>query len=356
MALRAPPAVDAEGRIFLHFQDRLLALREKDGKAVVDWEYVTGARVPGPIVIAPDGSLRLHARDGCLHAVFPEEGKQLWPPVYLGEPLGYAAPLVDAVGNTYISVLDGGLLRVDDNGRCEKDRPYFRTRQKLNSTGAIHRGVLYIGSDDGYVFAIELGDRRGRNRFDHAAEQGHAGWFINSALALAEDGTIIVAGRDDNLYGFAPNGATAWKTAMPGQLLGSPVIDSHGHVYVGISQSQRGQPSRGKLLSVDGHSHKIRWQYDAEDAVESTPILGDDNVVYFGDNAGVIHAVDLGGVGKWKARVHSAVRSAGMLVAPGKVAFGLDDETLVVLNCSSQKLPDAGWPSLAVTRRPSGTP
>ncbi|MDZ7617394.1 MAG: PQQ-binding-like beta-propeller repeat protein, partial [Patescibacteria group bacterium] len=266
VAMRAPPAVDAAGRIFVHFQDRLLAIRPSGDKPVVDWEYVTGARVPGPIVLGKDGSLRLHARDGYLHAVHPEDGRQLWPPVCVGDPLGYAAPLVDAVGNTYISALDGGLLRVDDDGRCEKTRPYFRTRQKLNSTGAIHHGVLYIGSEDGYVFAIELGDRNGRNRFDHAAEQGHAGWFVNSALALADDGTVVVAGRDDHLYGFSPSGSAAWKTSVPGQMLGSPVLDARGHVYVGITQAERGQPSRGKLLSIDGNSHKIRWQYDADDA------------------------------------------------------------------------------------------
>lgn len=335
VALRAPPAVGTAGHIFLHFQDRLFAIRQSDGKPVVDWEYVTGARVPGPIMIAADGSLRIHARDGYLHAIFPDDGRQLWPPVHVGEPLGYAAPLIDAVGSTYISALDGGLLRVNENGQCEKTRPYFRTRQKLNSTGIIHCGVLYIGSEDGYVFAIELGDRHGRNRFDHAAEHGHAGWFINSALALAEDGTIVVAGRDDNLYGFRPNGTTAWKTAMPGQMLGSPVLDARGHVYVGIAQSLRGQPSRGKLLSIDGNSHKIRWQYDADDAVESTPVIGDDEMIYFGDNAGTIHAVDLRGSAKWKAKVHAPVRSAGALIAPGRVAFGLEDETLMVLNCSS---------------------
>ncbi len=322
-------------------------MKPSDDRPLVEWEYVTGARVPGPIMVAADGSLRLHAADGFLHAVFPDDGKQLWAPVHVGEPLGYAAPLVDAVGNTYISALEGGLLRVDEAGRCDRARPYLRSRQKLNSTGIIHRGVLYIGSEDGYVFAVELADDRGRNRFDHTAEQGHAGWFINSALAMSDDGTIVVAGRDDNLYGFAPNGKTAWKTAMPGQMLGSPVLDPRGHVYVGIAEARRGQPSRGKLLSVDGNSHKIRWQYDAHDAVESTPVIGDDETIYFGDNAGVIHAVDTHGAGKWKAKVHAPVSSAGMLVGPGQVAFGLEDETLVVLQCTSQDLPDTGWPKLA---------
>ena len=141
---------------------------------------------------------------------------------------------------------------------------------------------------------------------------------------------------------------------MPGQMLGSPVLDARGHVYVGVAQSQRGKPPQGKLISVDGNSHKIRWQYDADDATESTPVIGDDEMVYFGDNGGTIHAVDLRGTPKWKAKVHAPVRSAGTLVGPGQLAFGLEDETLVVLNCSSQKLPETGWPKLAWTPRQGG--
>ena len=70
------------------------------------------------------------------------------------------------------------------------------------------------------------------------------------------------------------------------------------------------------------------------------------NLVYFGDNAGVIHAVDFRGQGQWTARVEAPVRSAGTILAPGRVAFGLDNETLMVLKCSSQGLAQTGWPKI----------
>ena len=89
---------------------------------------------------------------------------------------------------------------------------------------------------------------------------------------------------------------------MPGQMLGSPVLDRYGHIYVGVSQLPRGYESRGLLVCLDGNSHKIRWEYRAAGAVESTPVIGDDDVIYFGDNAGAIHAVDFLGNGLWTAR------------------------------------------------------
>ena len=97
------------------------------------------------------------------------------------------------------------------------------------------------------------------------------------------------------------------------------------------------------LVSVDGNSHKIRWEYAAAAAVESTPVIGDDGLLYFGDNAGVIHALDFRGQMQWTARVEAPVRSAAAMLAPQRLAFGLDDETLVVL-----RVRPPGW------RRPAG--
>jgi len=348
MPLSGAPAIDATGRIFIHLHDKLVALEEKDGRAQVVWEYVTGSRAPGPTVVAPDGTLRLHCSDGTLHCL-NFDGKQVYPPALVGEPLGYAAPVADEDGNTWISAVDGGLIKVDAEGRTPKAGRYFRSRQKFDAGGVIHRGVLYIGSEDGYLFAVELGDHKGKNLWDHAAEQGYTGWYIHSSPAITADGNVVVAGRDEHVYGFAPNGKQLWKTPVPGQMLASPVIDRHGHVYVGVSQSRRGQQPHGLLLCMDGNSHKVRWQYDAAGPVESTPAIGDDDVIYFGDNTGTIHAIDFAGKPQWTAQVGAAVRSAGTILAPSRLAFGLDDETLIVLTCSSQALAEAGWPKIAKT-------
>jgi len=322
-----------------------LALEEEEGKAKVCWEYVTGSHAPGLIGVAPDGTIRLHCHDGALHCV-SFEGKQEYTPADVGEPLGYAAPIADQDGNTYISNYEGGLTKVDANGKVQKLGRYFRTRQKLDAGGLIYEGVLYIGSEDGYLFAIRLGETKGSNLWDHTAGRGMTGWYIRSSPAVSADGLLVVAGCDERLYGFAPDGKTAWRTAVPGQMLASPVIDRQGQVYVGVSQSKRGQEPRGLLLCVDGNSHKVRWQYQAAGPVESTPVIGDDDLIYFGDNEGTIHAVDFQGKAKWTGKVETSVRSAGTIIAPERLAFGLDNETLVVLKCSSKGLAQAGWPKI----------
>jgi outer membrane protein assembly factor BamB len=346
--LLGAPAVDSAGRIYLHLQGRLVALEERDGHPRVCWDYVTDSHAPGPLGAAPDGTLRLHCSDGCLHCI-SFEGKQVYWPVAVGEPLGYAAPIADADGNTWLSAFDGGLLKIDAQGTLQQPGRYFRSRQKFDSAGIIYQGVLYIGSEDGYLFAIRLDEDKGTSLWDHAAGQGCTGWYIHSSPAGTSQRTIVLAGCDEHLYGFDQAGKTAWKTHMPGQMLASPVIDCRGQIYVGISQSQRGQEPRGVLACVDGNSHKIRWEYQATGPVESTPVVGDDEIVYFGDNAGVIHAVDFQGKPRWTAQVESPVRSAGTILAPGRLAFGLDNETLIVLRCSSGGLAKEGWPKIGRT-------
>jgi outer membrane protein assembly factor BamB len=352
--LRCAPAVDSAGRIFLHVAGRVFALEETEGKAKVAWEYVTGKHAPGPVVVGPDDAVYLHSTDGYLHSIDGVSGKQNWPPAYVGEPLGYAAPVVDQQGNAWISAFDGGLIKVDAQGQVQKGK-FFRTRQKFDSAAILVAGVIYAAAESGYVFAIQADGEQAASLWSHVGELGFTGWCVHSAPAMTDDGILVVAGYEDVLSGFSAGGTPLWRTPMPGQMLGSPVLDRYGHIYAGVSQFPRGLEPRGLLVCLDGNSHKTRWEYWAAGAVESTPVIGDDDVIYFGDNTGTIHAVDFHGNGLWTAQVGSPVRSAGTIVGPERLAFGLDNETLVVLRCSSGGLAPGGWPKIGRTLGQSGT-
>jgi len=350
--IRTAPAVDAGGRVFLQYRDRLVALVEEDGKPKLLWEYVVGSRAPGPVVLGPQDTIRLHCCDGFLHCLDAATGKQVWSPASVGEPLGYAVPVVGRDGSTWVSSHGGGLARVDYQGRIQKP-PFFRSRQKFDSPAVVAEGVLYVGSDLGYLFAIDIRNDHGTNQWNHAIDQGYVG-VVRFAPMVTPDKIVVVAGQDECLYGVAPAGTLVWRTQMPGQILGSPVADRHGQIYLGLCQVPRGMEPRGALVCIDGNSHKVRWEYRTSAPVESTPAVGDDDLIYFGDNAGVIHAIDFFGKGQWTADVGSPVRSAGTFLAPKRLAFGLDNESLVVLDCSSGGLAAEGWPKIGRTLGQNG--
>ena len=350
--LRNAPAVDSGGRIFLQYRDRLVALTEEDKKPKLLWEYVIGTRAPGPVVLGPQDTLRLHCCDGFLHCLDALTGKQIWSPAAVGEPLGYAVPVTDHDGGTWVSAAEGGLARVDSLGRVQKPQ-FFRSRKKFDSPAVVVDGVLYVGSELGYMSAIDISGERGASMWHDGSDQGYVG-VVRSAPIVTSEGILIVAGRDDCLYGVASSGSIVWKTQLHGQILGSPVADRNGHIYLGLTQAPRGAEQRGALSCLDGNSHKVRWEYRTEAPVESTPVIGDDDVIYFGDNGGVIHAVDFSGKSQWTADVGSPVRSAGTFLAPHRLAFGLDNDSLAVLDCSSAGLAAEGWPKFGRTLGQNG--
>jgi outer membrane protein assembly factor BamB len=173
--------------------------------------------------------------------------------------------------------------------------------------------------------------------------QGKTQWFINSAPALAPDSILVVAGRDENLYGFHLDGKQAWKLFIPGQMLASPVIAANGDIFVGVSLVRSGQRDKGKLVCVDGDTHRVRWEYETKGAVESTPVIGDDQIVYFGDNAGWIHALRGDGQSMWRQQVRWPVRSAGNIAGANRLVFGLDNGMMAGFLCSSGGVSKKGW-------------
>jgi len=330
---------------------RLVAFTEHEEEPRELWDYPTRGHIPGSAIVGRDGNIRVHSGDGMLHSIKPD-GQQAFA-AKVGQPLGWASPLVDNDEHTLISAYSGGILKIDANGG-RPNQPFFRSRQKFDSTGVIHQGVLYIGAEDAFVYAIRLAGSRGRNEWNQDKHHGKTEWFINTAIAF-HDGLFVVAGRDEYLYAFDDKGQQIWRVHLRGQMLGSPVIDGEGNIYVGVSLEKRGEESHGTLVCVKGASHAVSWEYDAGAAIESTPVIGDDGMLYFGDNDGVIHAINLDGQRQWTQHVGSPVRSAGTITPSKRVLFGTDRGCLVALACSSSGLAKGGWPKFLGSLEQSGT-
>lgn len=326
---RSGPATDARGRYFFASQNNLIAFLDQGGQLRQIWKYSTGDLIRGVPVVGPDGHIRVHSSDGCLHIV-STEGNRIAVSDKVGEPLGWAAPLVDRNNVTWICGYHGGLYRVEPDGHFTQT-PYFRGKQRFDSTGVIHDQVLYVGAENACVYAIPLGETRGRNTWNQLGEQGRTGWYINAALAIGPGPSIIVSSRDDRLYGFDLQGNRIWSLDMEGQMLGSPTVAADGSIYVGLSIAAGRESPRGAMVRVDGVSHRVRWRHETSAPVESTPVLGAGEMVYFGDNAGVLHALDGEGRSVWSEKVVAAIRSRGTMIGTDRVVFGMENGQFVVV-------------------------
>jgi hypothetical protein len=74
---------------------------------------------------------------------------------------------------------------------------------------------------------------------------------------------------------------------------------------------------------------ELKWRFEAEGAVGTTPSLGADGTVYFGTDGEVLYAVE-GATGepKWRYRVRGGVASAPAIGPDGTVYFSSHDWTL----------------------------
>ncbi len=172
----------------------------------------------------------------------------------------------------------------------------YTTGGAISSSASIENGVLYIGSQDKNIYALN-------------AENGAFLWKfatkapVESSVAVA-DGKVFTGGDDGYVYCLNANtGALQWQTFVNGDLpftFGNLVLKSSpavvgDRVYVGSLDSY--------LYALDANNGDIVWKFKAEGPVESSP-AADGNAVYFTaeePNAGAFYKINAAtGALEWK--------------------------------------------------------
>ena len=160
-------------------------------------------------------------------------------------------------------------------------------------------GTLYIGSNDGYVYALEpSGNRKWRTRVNNTIN----GAFTSpnsmyTTPAIGNNGTIYIGSNEGCLFALEPTlGNIKWKYNAGYPLQSSPIIDTNGHLYFGAGQS---------VFSIgDAVDHAfLRWltPFYTNGHVNSSPALGQNGFLYFGSDDGYLYAVNsLTGLEQWK--------------------------------------------------------
>jgi outer membrane protein assembly factor BamB len=120
--------------------------------------------------------------------------------------------------------------------------------------------------------------------------------------AIGDDGRIIVATQPGIVYAVSQTGQIIWSfnlasAGFSGTLRSSPAIDSDGNVYFGINY---GNPSSAFFaLNSDG---TLKWKFEPADLpsdvpnthfdIYSSPALGTEGLVYFGQEFGRIYSLN----------------------------------------------------------------
>ena len=163
------------------------------------------------------------------------------------------------------------VVRAWSSSICDNKSANAGSAGPVFSTPAVADGVVYVGSHDGILYALD-------------AESGEELWRIaaggQGAPAVAE-GVVYASGADGNLYAVdAETGEEVWAAEVPTGF-SSPVVADEA-VYVGGSD--------GVLYAVEVASGDELWTFEVEDSIASSPTVVD-GLVYFGSGDDVFYAV-----------------------------------------------------------------
>ncbi len=332
--VRSTPAVFAGTVYFGSGDSSLYAVDIQTGNE--KWRFkTTGAVHSSPAIV--DGAVYFTSRDGCLYAVDAQSGKLLLKfqtgatlPYQWGFDYYVSSPLV-VDGLAYFGSGDGHLYACDISSGKAKWK--FDTKCRVRSSPALTDKTIYFGDTNGYFYALDGETGAQKWRFEtegtklDPAEFGFDRCAIISSAAISGD-LVTFGGRDGFLYALdRQTGQQRWRLDHEiSWVISSPAI-LDGTLYTGTSDGRFVQ-------AVELNSGKEKWRFKTAETVWSSPAICD-SLVYFGDGAGNIFAVDHhNGAERWRFKTKDRIFSSPV-IAGGVVYIGSDDGHLYALSGSA---------------------
>jgi outer membrane protein assembly factor BamB len=198
----------------------------------------------------------------------------------------------------------------------------YTTGGMVTSSPAVVNGIVYVGSDDGNVYALNA--TSGALIWKYTT-----GGAVGSSPAVA-GGMVFVGSANDLVYALdASTGALVWNYTTGGAVGSSPAV-VNGIVYVGSDDG------RVYALNATTGALMLGWPYATGGAVGSSPAVAG-GVVYVGDHNGYVFALNaMSGklIRGWPFATGSPVPSSPVVVG-GVVYVGSDNWNVYALNATT---------------------
>ena len=233
---------------------------------------------------------------------------------------------VAAEGIVYFGSDDGHLYAVEIESGHEVWR--FPTGDEIHSSPAVADGRVYFASYDGYVYAVDIKTGQEVWKFDTMVDSPltyipRPRYDDYTSSPLVKDGIVYIGGLDPNKCLFAldaKSGAEIWQFApkLPDQIRSSPAIFGDT-LYVGGEFS--------KFYALDVETGEQKWRLSLGGNVGYAPAVSAEGVVYFSSKDTQLHAVDgETGTELWAERLYGMAWTTGSpAVANGFVYVGISD-------------------------------
>jgi eukaryotic-like serine/threonine-protein kinase len=254
----------------------------------------------------------------------------------------YSSPVLDS-GVLYVGSSDHHLYALDAASGQLKWK--FKTGSRVHSTPAVENGVVYFLSYDSSLYAVEAATGQQKWKFSTAGEHRYTAAHLHGAEPAAEampdpfdlylsspsvwNGTVYFGSGDGNVYAVeAGTGALKWKFHTGDVVHSSPAI-AGGTVFIGSWDSY--------FYALDAATGKEKWRFKTgedpkihnQQGIQASAAVAD-GTVYFGCRDSNFYAVDAAtGKQKWVFPNKGSWVIGSAAVSDGKVYFATSDSGLL---------------------------
>lgn len=261
--VRASPAVDAR-TVYIGNGFNVYALDAITG--LEEWTTeIDYAGESSPVVTG--GVVYVASKENHVYALDAETGKKLW--AYKTDGLLFGSPSVTEKA-VVIGGDDGDLFAIDrENGHLLWK---VTLDSGIYSTPAIDGGRIFVTTKNKTTVALDL-------------QSGHQLWSYpigGSASPAVADGMVYIGSDDGAIYAIdaAKGGTPIWLFATGSATVHAPIV-AGDHVFFAAGAS---------IISLDRSNGTVDWQYPVGDEITTEPVVLD-GYLYVGDKNGYLYAI-----------------------------------------------------------------
>lgn len=315
----------SNGVVYISSGAYLRALNFSTGEEIWKTHFNSGATAPA----IEDGVLYVGGT-GAVHAVDALTGELLWT-FTKGDFDYYYAPAVKD-GYVYFGcTLEGCVYALNaTNGNKIWS---FKTEMTVHACPAVVNGVVYVGSYDGYVYALVAAT--GALIWKHQVDW----YFIDTSPAVSQG--ILYVGSSYFFRFCALNASTGneiWSVTMKDRIWSSPCV-AYGKVFFGSND--------GNYYALNATTGKKVWNYTVEGDGENqyNPVVAG-GILYVCSHDGVVYALNTETGAKiwsydtnWIAP-YGALSLSSPVIANGVVVVGSRNGTLYAFGSPPAQAPN----------------
>ncbi len=248
------------------------AVNVQDGS--LRWTFPAGRPIYGRATVA-DAAVYFVCDNGYLFKLGLSDGKEIWryalgdaevsritghPAVFNWDWQAAQPLVVDDV--VYVGSGDGGMHAIDAQNGARRWR--FDTRARIRHGAAVAGNSLIFGSGDHLVYALQRDTGKEIWRFDSGAD-------IDTTPVL-HAGKVLVGNRGAGLYALdAATGAEVWRLYFWGSWVESTPVVVDGTIYIGSSDLRR-------ISAIDADTGSVRWRSDVYGWTFGMPLIEGDRI------------------------------------------------------------------------------